>query len=124
MFKKIFELFKTDNQPPARESIDTKRIVQQIRNNEEEDRPSGRKIYSFDFKNYHINLDREITGQYRISVFLGNHKVYGFLITEEDIPDQQFVEIWDQIIRFLDENPSPKKMPDSEELTAHFFGNP
>lgn len=126
MLEKILSLFGLSDgntETPSR-PIDTTRIIQQIRSREEHDIPQGKLIYSLELEAYSLHLDHEFTGHYRISVFLGNHKIFGFTITEEDISDEEFAAIWETIIRFLRDDPSPKKMPNTSLLKSHFFGKP
>lgn len=126
MLEKILSLFGLFNGKveAASRPIDTTRIVQQIRSREEHDIPQGKQIYSLDLEAYSLHLDREFTDHYRISVFLGNHKIFGFTVTQKDISDEEFKTIWKTIIRFLRDDPSPKKMPDTLLLKSHFFGKP
>ncbi len=100
-------------------------IVQNIRNQEEQkDIPQGKQIFSFDHHEYSISIDREFTDHYRISVFVGNHKVYGFTINDKEISDDRFADIFEKIISFLDHKPSVDSLPDDEWFKSHFFGTP
>jgi hypothetical protein len=100
-------------------------IVQNIRNQEEQKEiPQGKQIFGFDHDEYSISVDREFTNHYRISVFIGNHKVYGFTINDKEISDEQFTDIFEKIISFLDHNPSVESLPDDKGFKSHFFGTP
>lgn len=124
MLDKIFSLLGLQNSEKPQKSVDTEKIVREIRLAEEQEISTGKRIYAIDYMHYNLILDREFTGNYRISVFTGNHKIYGFSITEEDITDKQFATIWDKVIAFLKDDPSPQTMPDDKFLKTHFFGNP
>lgn len=100
-------------------------IVQNIRHHESErEIPQGKQIFNFDHQEYSISVDREFTEHYRISVFVGNHKVYGFTIIDKEVPDDQFADIFKKIISFLNHNPSIDSLPDEEGFKSHFFGTP
>lgn len=114
---------KADNNINLRATKDTKRIVESIRKREEEDPTSGNKIFSMDYGEFSILLDREFTGRYRISVFREQHKVYGFTISDKKVTDDQFEQAWDHVLTFL-EDPSPADMPENKLMETHFFGHP
>lgn len=105
------------------ETVDIPELVRQIRSKEGDQPSQGKKIHSFQFQDYDIVLDREFNERYRISVFVDQQKVYGFNIEDKDISDQEFEQIWDRILHFLEESPSSKSTPETELVTSHFFGN-
>ncbi len=126
MFDTIRSLLGFESKPyntNKRETLDTGQIVQSIREQEQQDEAIGRKILSLDYQQFELLVDREFTGRYRISAFKGQHKIYGFTVSEKEISDQQFKTVWNDILKFLD-HPSPNKLPESEQLSAHFFGHP
>lgn len=106
------------------ETLNPQKIVQKIRSREDDEMPRGQTIYRLDYNGYHLILDREFTGRYRISVFNGQHKNYGFTIADQQISDEEFAVAWDQIIGFLDANPSIQTLPDNKLIKGHYFGNP
>jgi hypothetical protein len=108
---------------PAANNVDCQQIVGNIRSKERSEIPVGRKIYDLSFKEFEILLDREFTGHYRISVFQNQHKIYGFTVSEKEISDDEFVVVWEIIIDFLSNNPSPKQLPDHDLMNSHFFGS-
>lgn len=114
---------KSTDSTSARETVDIQQIVQSIRKQEQQDIATGRKLLRIDYQQFDLLVDREFTGRYRISVFQGQHKVYGFTINEKEIDNQQFEAAWDDILIFL-EQPSPTQLPQSDLLTTHFFGHP
>lgn len=127
MFEKLRSLLGFEknayNKTNLRATKDTEHIVESIRKREKEDPTSGNKIFSLDFGEFSILLDREFTGRYRISAFREQHKVYGFTISDKEIPDERFEQAWDHVLRFL-EDPSPADMPESKLMETHFFGHP
>jgi len=127
MFEKLRSLLglksKPDNNINLRSTKDTKRIVESIRKREEEDPTSGNKIFSLEYGEFSILLDREFAGRYRISAFREQHKVYGFTISDKEVTDDQFEQVWDYVLMFL-EDPTPADMPESKLMETHFFGHP
>lgn len=105
-------------------SIDIEAIIEKIRTREQDELATGRKIVRFDYRSFEIILDREFTGRYRISVFQGQHKCYGFAIQKKELTDEEFKHIWERVIGFLGHSPSPARLPEHELWKAHFFGNP
>lgn len=106
-------------------SFDPDFVVQRIRNQEKEREISqGKQIFSFDHQEYTISVDREFTEHYRISVFVGNHKVYGFTIVKKEVSDKQLSNIFEKIISFLNHKPTVESLPDDEMFKSHFFGAP
>jgi len=130
MLNKILSLFgfnnKTNNgRESNRQKVDVDKLVQQIRNNEEQNKiPQGKQIHNFELEGYSVSLDREFTGKYRISAFIGPHKVYGFNIAKKEASDEQLADILRRIITFLANNPSVKTLPQNDLFDSHFFGNP
>ncbi len=106
-------------------SFDPGFIVQRIRKQEKKrEIPQGKQIFSFDHGGYTISVDREFTEHYRISVFVGNHKVYGFTIVEKEVSDKQLTNIFENIISFLSHKPRVDSLPDDKRFKSHFFGTP
>jgi len=129
MFKKLISLIgfgeASSNDDTTNQQVDINELVKQIRAKEtREDIPQGKQIYSISYDQYAISLDREFTGCYRISIFLGSHKVYGVSISKEELTDEELGTIFQQVFSFLGDNPSVKTLPKSDLFKAHFFGNP
>lgn len=130
MLEKILSFIGIDNNSSSGKSaqsrsVEPTTVVRKIRHQEQlRDIPQGKKIHGFDYLEYSISVDCEFTGQYRISVFIGNHKVYGFIINDKDISDEHFTDAIEQILDFLSNEPSVQTLPDSNRFQSHFFGNP
>jgi len=128
MIKKILSFFGFNRQPDRKKDefqIDTAKLVQEIRDREVENNiPQGKQIHSFKYDDFIISLDKEFTGRYRISIFIGSHKVYGFTLTQDEPSDEKLETIFEQIITFLSHAPSVENLPKSDLYKAYFFGNP
>ncbi|MDZ7681832.1 MAG: hypothetical protein U5J63_09030 [Fodinibius sp.] len=128
MFTKLKSLLgispATTTDTGSAESVNCRQIVKNIREQGPQEVPVGQKIYDFSFEQFTITLDREFTGHYRISVFQNHHKVYGFTVNDKQISDKDFVTVWEIIIQFLGNDPSPKQLPEHKLIKAHFFGPP
>jgi len=119
---KIFQnLFSTGNQKEQETDIPT--IIEQIRKREEKnDIALGRRIHSFHHKEYQLALDRDISENYRVTVYLGKERIYSFTLFANqgnyDILEQAYI----RIIDFLDGEQKLSGLPDNEIIKGFFYG--
>ncbi|WP_428235297.1 hypothetical protein [Gracilimonas sp.] len=118
-------LFQREKEPdiPVPEPNYTE-IINKIRKKEEsQDIQPGRKIHTLDYDLFELRLDRDITNQYRITVFRGGERVYSFtvFVTKQEL--QKLDKAYRDIISFLKENPSVAHLPDNDLLKGFYFGN-
>ncbi|MBO6585350.1 MAG: hypothetical protein JJ953_04545 [Gracilimonas sp.] len=118
-------LFQREKEPdiPAPEPNYTE-IINKIKQTEEsQDIQPGRKIHAFDYDLFELRLDRDITNQYRITVFRGSERVYSFtvFVTKQEL--QKLDKAYRDVISFLKENPSVAHLPDNDLLKGFYFGN-
>lgn len=118
-------LFQREKEPdiPVPEPNYTE-IINKIRKTEEsQDIQPGRKIHTLDYDLFELRLDRDITNQYRITVFRGSERVYSFtvFVTKQEL--QKLDKAYRDIISFLKENPSIAHLPDNDLLKGFYFGN-
>lgn len=99
-------------------------IINKIKKAEEtQEIQPGRKIYAFDYDLFELRLDRDITNQYRITVFKGNDRIYSFsvFVTKQEV--QKLDEAYRIIISFLKGDRSLANLPDTDLLKGFYFGN-
>jgi hypothetical protein len=118
-------LFQREKEPevPVPEPNYTE-IINKIKKTEESlDIQPGRKIHAFDYGLFELRLDRDITNQYRITVFRGSDRVYSFtvFITKQEV--QKLDTAYRDVISFLKVNPGIAHLPDNDLLKGFYFGN-
>ncbi len=119
------KLFQQEKEPevPVPEPNYTE-IINQIKKTEEaQDIQPGKKIHAFDYDFFELRLDRDITNQYRITVFKGNNRIYSFsvFVTKQEV--QELDEAYRIIISFLKENRSLADLPHNNLLKGFYYGN-
>ncbi|WP_020404049.1 hypothetical protein [Gracilimonas tropica] len=118
-FKNIFQTSAPEDKPVSKPDIDS--IIQKVQQVEENsDIEPGRKIHEFDHGFLSLRLDRDITKNYRITVFQGTERIYSFSISEDSVLENAL----HQILDFLNGSRSFKELPNSETLKGFYFGHP
>ncbi len=125
MFTFLKNLFIKDEEPeiPIPEP-DYTALIDQIkkRENSEEIAP-GKKIHEFDCTNFTLRLDRDITKNYRIMVFLGNERLYSFTVFATKNEFKKLERAYRTVLSFLKEDQKISDLPDSELMKGFYFGN-
>ena len=83
----------------------------------------GRKIHSFEYDYFEIRLDRDITKNYRITVFRGNERTYSFTVFAGKGEFEKLIEAYPCIISFLKSEQIISTLPDNDLLKGFYFGN-
>jgi head-tail adaptor len=99
-------------------------LIERIRKAEESQKiEPGKKIHAFEYDLFEIRLDRDITNNYRITVFQGNERIYSFtvFITKSEI--EKLNEAYKCIIFFLKGDQSISSLPNNDILKGFYFGN-
>lgn len=122
VFKIFKNLFSTDNQQEQETDIPT--IIDQIKAREaKNDISLGRRIHSFQHKGYLLALDRDISENYRVTVYQGRERIYSFTLFANqgnyDILGQGYAEV----IKFLDGDPKLSDLPDNKLMKGFFYGH-
>ena len=98
--------------------VDLAAQIVAIRQAEAETQPrSGQLIHAFDFHEYSLRLDRDITGTYRLVANEGRERRYSFSIRGELEPALQ------EITAFLSGPRRMADLPRSETLKGHYYGS-
>ncbi|MDZ7716643.1 MAG: hypothetical protein U5J95_10565 [Balneolaceae bacterium] len=118
----ITAFFKSENKPD--ESFDVERVIQQIKEIEaKQDIPLGKRIHSSSHLNFDLYLDRDITKNYRITVFLGRNRIYSFSIFAQ-LGDYSILEKgYKQVVSFLEGDRVIKELPDNKIVKGFYYGH-
>ena len=126
--KKFFEIIRNifqggndkNYEPPVFE-IETQ--IALIRNIEKQQIPEpGRRIHSFEYLEFVLSLDVEITGLYRLIAFEGKEKRYSFSIKGKPGNYDLLQEGLKQATTFLSSERKLKDIPNNEFIRGFYFG--
>jgi hypothetical protein len=121
-FKKLFKSDETSPLPPPDPQYSS--IISQIKKRESsEDIQPGKKIHEIEYHLFSIRLDRDITKNYRITVFLGNERIYSFTVFAKKNGFDKLEEAYKQVIAFLKGERHIAQLPDSDLLKGFYFGH-
>lgn len=122
MFEAIKKLFGTSSE--TEEPADIPTIIGQIRKREEmNDIPLGRRIHSFHHRQYQLALDRDISENYRVTVYLGRERIYSFTLFANQGDYNILEQAYTKIVHFLDGEQQLSDLPDNETLKGFFYGH-
>lgn len=120
--KKLFNGDKTSHEPLP--DPDFSAIINQVKKREDaEDIQPGKKIHEFDYHLFSIRLDRDITKNYRITVFQGKERIYSFTVFAEKGEYQKLETAFHQVLDFLSGARSLKNLPNTNLLRGFYFGH-
>lgn len=122
MFERIKNLFSSPLKP--QEETDVPVIIDQIKVREKSnDIPLGRRIHTFNYKDVDLSLDRDISKNYRVTVYQGRERIYSFSIFANqgnyDILENGYI----RIINFLDGERKVSDLPEDENIKGFFYGH-
>ncbi|WP_421775511.1 hypothetical protein [Gracilimonas sp.] len=99
-------------------------IINKIKKAEEtQDIQPGRKIHAFDYDLFELRLDRDITNQYRVTVFKGNERIYSFTVFAKKGEIEKLRSAYPHIVDFLKGEQKIATLPDSDLLKGFYFGH-
>ena len=120
--------FKNLFNSPSREKYltpppDTESLVTLIADIELKQKPEpGRKIHTFEYMDAELILDVEITEQYRLSVYIGREKKYGFIIKCNPGNYEVLKCGLEDALKFLNSTRKVSELPDNEHIKGYLFG--
>lgn len=94
-----------------------------IKKENSEDIQPGKRIHKFDYRLFSIRLDRDITKNYRITVFQGNERIYSFTVFAKKGDFTKLRQAYPLVINFLKSEQNITELPDSDLLKGFFFGH-
>lgn len=122
MFESLKKLFGAKAEPQEVAHIPA--ILNQIKAREEKnDIPLGRRIHSFQHRQYQLALDRDISENYRVTVYLGRERIYSFTIFANQGNYDILKAGYRRILDFLDGEQPLAELPDNETLKGFFYGH-
>lgn len=124
MFDRFKNLFTSPSEPE--QETDVPAIIDQIKAREGEagsDIPLGKRIHSFHHRNYLVALDRDISKNYRVTVYQGRERIYSFTLFANQGNYDILEQAYGRIIGFLDSEQKLSNLPDNEILKGFFYGH-
>lgn len=122
MFDRLKSLFSSSSVPEQETDIPS--IIEQIKAREAaNDIPLGKRIHSFHHGNYLIALDRDISENYRVTVYQGRERIYSFSLFANQGNYDILKQAYKRIIDFLDGDQKLSNLPDNDMLKGFFYGN-
>ena len=121
MIQRLRALFSKPE--PIPEVLDISHIVQEVKRKEKEKEISlGQRIYAFFYKGLEFSLDREITKNYRFTVYTGKERLYSFTVFAGQGDYAALEKALEQIAAFIDGERKIKDLPKNDLLKGFFYG--
>ena len=95
-------------------------VVQEVES--EQEIGLGHPIHSFSYEGLELRLDRDITGQYRVTVNEGRERRYSFTFHSAPHDYEALQAGYEEIIQFLNGTRRITTLPNHERLKGHFYG--
>lgn len=122
MFDRLKKQFFSPSEQEQETDVPT--IIEQIKAREaKNDIPLGRRIHSFHHEEYQLALDRDISKNYRVTVYLGRERIYSFTLFANQGNYDILEQAYGRIIGFLDSEQKLSNLPDNEILKGFFYGH-
>ncbi|MDX1585751.1 MAG: hypothetical protein R3222_03370 [Balneolaceae bacterium] len=120
---KIFKnLLSTDAKPG--EDINIPSVIDRIKKKETvKEIPLGRRIHTLHYGDLDLFLDRDITENYRVTVYRGRERIYSFSIFADQGDYETLKEGFENIIEFLNGGSKVNELPDNAKIKGFFYGN-
>lgn len=123
MFERLRNLFSSPSKP-SQEKADVPAIIDEIKEVESRKSiPLGRRIHKLSYRDLDLFLDRDITKNYRVTVYQGRERIYSFSIFANqgnyDILEKGYI----RIINFLDGERKVADLPGDEIIKGFFYGH-
>ncbi len=126
--KKLFGFLRTKKKSSKSEQIDWPVVdldkqIEAIKLVESEgDVELGKRIHQFDFHEFELRLDRDVTGTYRICANQGAERRFSFTIKTSHRDYDGLRGALDMITEFLSGERRIAHLPNNEIVKGHFFG--
>jgi len=123
IFKNLFKgASKLDQEIIQAPPLHIEEEVNKIKSVEEKHNPKlGERIHHFDFMEFDLSLDRDVTEMYRLVAFEGKEKRFSFTIKCKQGNHELLQKAFEEIINFLKGERKLKNLPNNELLKGHFF---
>lgn len=123
MFERLKSLFSSEPQS-TKEEVNIPAIVEKVRQKEsKENIPLGRRIHSFGYRELDLFLDRDITKNYRVTVYQGRERLYSFSIFAKQGNYDILEEGYARIFNYLDGERKVSDLPADKTIKGFFYGH-
>lgn len=121
MFGRLKTLFSKPE--PIPEVLDVALVMSEIKEKEKNGAiPLGQRIHAFNHASLEFSLDREITKNYRLTVFAGKERVFSFTIFAQQGNYEVLEEAINQAVAFIDGDRKIAGLPKNDVLKGFFYG--
>ncbi|MGK7370530.1 MAG: hypothetical protein ACNS64_09960 [Candidatus Halalkalibacterium sp. M3_1C_030] len=122
MFERLKKLFSSPSKP--QEKTDIPAIIDQIKAREESNDISlGRRIHKLSYLDLDLFLDRDITENYRVTVYRGRERMYSFSIFANQGNYDILEKGYARIINYLEGERKIADLPEDETIKGFFYGH-
>ncbi len=119
--KKFFKGFSRDPFVPPEFEISSQ--IRLIRQSELNCKPEpGRRIHAFEFMEFELSLDLELTGTYRLAAFMGREKKYSFSIACKPGDYEELARGIKESTDYLSGERKISELPINELIRGYYFG--
>lgn len=119
--KRIF--FDRRDRETSKAKVDISELILEIRQEESAGEiPPGRRIHRVEYGIFEIRLDRDITGNYRVTVYSGKEREYSFTVFGRKGEYEKLKEAFGKIFDFLDGEHKISNLPDNELIKGFYYG--
>lgn len=119
--KRLF--LQQDEPSESKPQVDLPGVIEQIRQAEQNGVPLGRRIHRLDHGPWEIRLDRDITENYRITVFSGRERVYSFSVFAGQESYGALEDAYRSVLQFLEGKRELVRLPDDERMKGFYYGD-
>ena len=123
--KRIIRLFSSKKRiEPKWPQVDIKAQIDTVKFNESNrDIGLGRRIHYFPFREFELQLDRDITGMYRVVVTEGNNRRFSFAIKCKHGDYAKLGTCFEEILQYLSGDRRIANLPNHDLMKGHYYGN-
>ena len=115
---------KKNKSGPGRCEIDIPALIEKVKTREENAEISlGRKIYALDYEGLEVRLDRDITKNYRVTVYNGKERRYSFTVYARKGEYEKLSEGFERIFNFLQSEARLSDLPNDILVKGFYYGN-
>lgn len=116
------KIFITDK--PPEEPVYVPAIIDEIKEAEfNKNIPLGRRIHKLNYRDLDLFLDRDITKNYRVTVYQGRERLYSFSIFANQGNYDILEKGYTRIIKYLDGERKVSDLPEDENIKGFFYGH-
>ena len=120
--KRLF--YRKKKREPEWPQVNIKAQIDTIEYNESNrDIGLGSRIHYFSFQEFELQLDRDITGMYRVVVTEGNNRRFSFTIKCKYGDYAKLGTCFEEILQYLSGDRRIADLPNHDLIKGHYYGN-